>query len=127
MTKADFYIGSNKDARWIGSLPHDGYPVDGHVSAEIFLQVNKIMFEEMVMSILAKFDGIIPDRGDVWPWIWQDSRCTDYAYMFDKKLNKVIASEMGKEFFDPIKIIQGEGMRRANLGIGIPEFPQMQH
>jgi len=128
MTKADFYVGTGLDARWIGSIRADGYP-DGVIPAKIFLQVNKIMFEEMVLDLLrekkqAKW-AAIADEGDPWPWLWIDSQITDYTYMFDEKLEKVIASQGGREFFDPIKIIQGEGMESADLGIGRPRFPQM--
>jgi len=129
MTKADFYVGTGLDARWIGSLISDGYPVDGYIPAEVFLQVNKIMFEEMVLDILRekrkKDRGVVADDGDPWPWLLIDSQITDYTYMFDKRLEKVIASQGGKEFFDPIKIIQGEDMNSAELGIGRPRFPQM--
>lgn len=129
MTKADFYIGTGLGARWIGSIGTDGYPVDGVISSEIFLQVNKIMFEEMVLDLLRKEKqddwAAIADEGDPWPWLWIDSHFTDYVYMFDKKLEKVIASRGGREFFDPIKIIQGEDMNTAELGIGKPKFPQM--
>lgn len=129
MTKADFYVGTGSDARWIGSIRADGYPVDGLISPEIFLQVNKIMFEEMVLDLLRKGKqddwAAIADEGDPWPWLWIDSYITDYTYMFDEKLEKVIASQGGREFFDPIKIIQGEDMDSAELSIGRPKFPQM--
>jgi len=128
MTKADFYVGTGLNARWIGSIRIDGYP-DGAIPAEIFLQVNKIMFEEMVLDFLRKKKqerwAAIADEGDPWPWLWIDSQITDYTYMFDNKLEKVIASQGGREFFDPIKIIQGEDMNSAELGIGRPRFPQM--
>jgi hypothetical protein len=87
------------------------------------------MFEEMVLDLLREkkqdYWAAIADDGDPWPWLWIDSQITDYAYMFDNKLEKVIASQGGREFFDPIKIIQGEGMKLAELGIGRPRFPQM--
>ena len=129
MTKADFYVGTGSDARWIGSIGADGYPASGVISPEIFLQVNKIMFEEMVLDLLRKEKqddwAAIADEGDPWPWLWLNSQITDYTYMFDEKLEKVIASKGGEEFFDPIKIIQGEDMNSAELGIGRPRFPQM--
>jgi len=126
MTKADFYIGSGKDGmdpKWIGSLYSDGYPVDGVIPAELFLQVNKIMYEEMVTELIIRYKGKLADRGDGWPWLWPDSQVTDYTYMFDTVLHKVIASKHGGEFFDPIKIIQGEDLNSANLGLGRPSFP----
>jgi hypothetical protein len=128
MTKADFYIGSGKDGvepKWIGSIYSDGYPEGGIIPAELFLQVNKIMFEEMVTEVIIKNNGALADRGDKWPWLWLDSQVTDYTYMFDINLNRVIASNHGREFFDPIKVIQGEDLESANLAMGRPDFPRM--
>ena len=128
MTKADFYLGSGKDGvdpNWIGSLYSDGYPADGIIPAELFLQVNKIMYEEMVTDLIIRSHGVLADRGDDWPWLWPDSQVTDYSYMFDMVLNKVIASKHGGEFFDPIKIIQGDDLESANLGLGRPVFPRI--
>ena len=128
MTKADFYLGSGKDGvepKWIGSIYSDGYPQGGIIPAELFLQVNKIMYEEMVTHLIIKNKGALADRGDKWPWLWHDSRITDYAYMFDMVLNKVLGSKSGEEFFDPIKIIQGEDLQSADMVMGRPNFPCM--
>lgn len=129
MTKADFYVGADINARWLGSIGSDGYPADGIIPVEILLQVNVVMFEEMVLDFLSltkkKDWAAINYDGDEWPWLWPDSRCTDYAYMFHQGLERVVVSNYGKEFFDPIKVLQGEDLNSANLAIGRPVFPKM--
>jgi hypothetical protein len=46
--------------------------------------------------------------------------------MFDFKVGRVVASHFGDEFFDPLKIKQGEDLNGATLAIGIPKFPLMR-
>ena len=124
-TKADFYIGEgNKIIKWIGSKYRDGY-IEG-IPTDILIQVNEIMFTEMVLEFLMRepHSSIIADE-EPWPWLWSDSRMTDYSYIFLTDIYKVVASHFGKELFDPIKIIQGEDLNAADLGIGKPRFPVM--
>jgi len=124
MTKADFYIMDHDGSlEWLGSIPHDGYP-DG-INLKILIQNTKIMFEEMVLDFL-KEDGIIKDNGDPWPWLWSDSRMTDYSYIFDTGQGKVFMTNFASNLVDPIKILQGEDMIGADVGIGRPKFPIMR-
>jgi hypothetical protein len=44
-------------------------------------------------------DATRPEDG--WPWPWEDSRTTDYAYAFDN--GKVWASCFGYAWFDPLE------------------------
>lgn len=125
-TKGDFYIGNGNEAiKWLGSKYHDCYP-DG-IPTDILIQINEIMFETMVVDYLKKeaSDSII--GGGAWPWLWSDSRMTDYSYIFLLDIGKVAASNFGKELFDPVTIKQGEDLIAADLGIGRPIFPTMTH
>ena len=81
-SNADFYTGQGREAKWIGSIDQDGYP--DAIPAEILIQVNEIMFEELVVDFLQsrRPRSYISSEGDRWPWLWVDSNMTDYAYMF---------------------------------------------
>jgi hypothetical protein len=98
-TRADFYLGRGRRAKWIGSIAWDGYP-DG--ISEVVLKANskpnfKAAFEDWAKRE-HEDDFTSPKEG--WPWPWDDSHTTDYAYAFDK--GKVWASCFGSEWFDPL-------------------------
>lgn len=50
--------------------------------------------------VTAREDGTLPERG--WPWPWDTSATTDYAYFFFE--GKVLASSFGGALFDPLGI-----------------------
>ena len=121
-TKADFYVGTGKRAEWIGSLCNDGSVY--YIPMDILIQVNKTMFEEMVLEFLSLKEGIIPDNGDEWPHPWTDSRVTDYVYMFDTNKEKVVMYQSGTELLlDPVKIVQGQSLSECIDSYEKPEFP----
>lgn len=122
-TKADFYSGLGSKRDWIGSLYNGGEV--WNIPLEILIQVNKVMFEELTLDFLKEKGGSINDNGDMWPWLWADSRVTDYSYIFLPNHNKVFMSMMGGVFLDPIKILQGEDIETSNAGIWLPDFPCM--
>ena len=122
-TRADFYVGRGEDAEWLGSIAWDGYP-DGlspylaetetpgwpgarprHKSGawpegEGLLEAKT---EEEFRSRLERFfqyrdDVTLPHQG--WPWPWETSHTTDFAYAFDG--GKVYASCFGKSWRDPL-------------------------
>lgn len=75
-TRADFYIGTGPTAEWIGSITYDGYP-DG--TPEWSLRAgSEADFRERVEELFSKVQSTWPSEG--WPWPWEDSRTTDYAY-----------------------------------------------
>jgi hypothetical protein len=79
-TRADFYVGSGVKAEWLGSIAWDGYP-DG-IDAQVLGCQSEAAFRHAVADFLAnREDGTTPDKG--WPWPWDDSRTTDYAYCFE--------------------------------------------
>lgn len=79
-TRADFYVGRGTDAEWIGSYAFDGHPVS--LTPGILAATNEHEYRQAVTTELAgRDDATTPDQG--WPWPWNDSNTTDYAYTYD--------------------------------------------
>lgn len=94
-TRADFYIGRNETAEWLGSIAWDGYP-DG-IAAPVVEASTVDGFRNAVIQFAAgRDDWTSPDMG--WPWPWDNSGTTDYAYAFDGGI--VWASCFGGPWFD---------------------------
>lgn len=100
-TRADFYIrneNSEPKMKWLGSVGMDGYP-DG-IDKEVLTSITDSEFETQVLCFLKnKRHSTMPEEG--WPWPWDDSRTTDYSYVFEN--GKVLASCFGYPLFDPLK------------------------
>lgn len=109
MDKADFYIGIDKYAKWIGSLMRYGDPVS-IIMPRFLLSKNPVEYEELFTEILEEVCyNVKPEDG--WPHLWQDSQMTDYSYhLFD---GKVWCSMNGGQLFDPLVIIGGEDLIAA--------------
>ncbi len=122
-TKADFYSGLGSKRDWIGSIYNNGDI--WNIPLELLIQVNKVMFEELTIDFIKEKGGSLSDKNDPWPWLWSDSRMTDYSYIFLPDRNKVFMSIMGNVFLDPIKIRQGEDEETSNARIWFPKFPCM--
>lgn len=79
-TRADFYVGRGEDAEWLGSIAWDGYP-EG-IDAAVLEPTSEDDYREAVALFLGdRDDATAPEQG--WPWPWDDSGTTDYAYAFD--------------------------------------------
>lgn len=79
-TRADFYIGRGKGATWLGSIAWDGYPSE--IPKSILEAKAKEQYEGAVILFLnQREDSSFPKDG--WPWPWNDSKTTDYAYALD--------------------------------------------
>lgn len=77
-TRADFYVGTGRSAEWLGSIAMDGHP-DTH-ARPLLRASSEEEFRSAVSAILEResFMATTPDQG--WPWPWDDSRTTDFAY-----------------------------------------------
>lgn len=94
-TRADFYDGRGQDAEWLGSIAWDGYP-EG-IEGKILRTTNAKAYREHVQRYVeSREDGTLPEMG--WPWPWDDSGTTDFAYAFDN--GRVYASCFGSEWTD---------------------------
>lgn len=91
-TRADFYVGKGKDAEWLGSITHEGYP-DG-IEREVLMASTEAEFREKVEEFLRpRRDATWPKDG--WPWPWVDSGTTDYSYAWDAKKQRVDGTAFG--------------------------------
>lgn len=81
-TRADFYVGVGKDAEWLGSIAFDGYPDGPVLESGAIVAVTEDAFRTAIAKLLKQDDATTPEQG--WPWPWNDSGMTDYAYCFDK-------------------------------------------
>lgn len=87
-TRADFYVGRGESAEWLGSYPFDGYP-DGVFddAAEMFAEppATEQEWRDWVLRWLTSPEhaqrSTLPEHG--WPWPWENSRTTDYAYAWE--------------------------------------------
>lgn len=110
-TRADFYVGRGEQAEWLGSIAWDGDPgsVFGAVP-EVLTDARPATVEGWRIFVSAflgeRSDATLPKQG--WPWPWDDSRTTDYAYAFDG--DAVWSSAFGHEWFrvDPAAEYFGE-------------------
>lgn len=78
-TRADFYVGKNKDAEWIGSIAWDGYR-DG-IDEAVLKASTETEFRDAVEAFFKTRDDVThPSQG--WPWPWDDSGTSDCSYWF---------------------------------------------
>jgi hypothetical protein len=119
-TRADFYIGRGTKAEWLGSVAFDGYP-EG-LSGRLLKADTERKFRNAVTAELSdRDDATTPEQG--WPWPWEDSRTTDFAYAFD---GKVWVSGFGSRW---LTVPARKRYDRDDLAPDLPkdaEFPNMK-
>lgn len=79
-TRADFYIGKGQEAEWLGSVAWDGYEWEDPES-DLMKAKTADEFRTAVLAIQSERDDFTTPA-DGWPWPWDDSNTTDYAYVF---------------------------------------------
>lgn len=79
-TRADFYVGTGADAAWVASIAWDGYP-EGIDDAVLGAETESD-FIRALTDFLSKRDDV-SHPGTGWPWPWDSSHTTDYAYQFN--------------------------------------------
>lgn len=96
-TRVDFYVGRGETAEWLGSYPFDGYPY-GVFERDEQLPADEQGWRDWVTRFLAHNAdrATLPEQG--WPWPWEDSTTTDYAYALDD--GKVYGSNFGHAWFE---------------------------
>lgn len=99
-TRADFYVGRGEKAEWLGSIAWDGYPSgfpsrDGSAISPLTARTENDFRVWVEAELKGRKDGTEPADG--WPWPWEDSGTTDYAYAFDD--GQVFGSCFGGKWF----------------------------
>ena len=77
-TRADFYLGKNESAQWLGSISWDGYR-EG-IPDEILHALNAEAYRAAVLRFIKESEGQLPEHG--WPWPWDTSATSDCSYWF---------------------------------------------
>jgi hypothetical protein len=93
-TRADFYLGRGPDAEWLGSIAWDGDPLG--VPQWVTHATDPDIYRDAVLNLIGqRRDAITAAEG--WPWKWDDSQGTNYAYAFDE--GRVWASCYGSSWW----------------------------
>ncbi len=112
-TRADFYVGKGKRMEWLGSVAWDAYP--SGIPKELRTSKSLAKYKEAVAHFLAnRDDATLPKMG--WPWPWDSSHTTDYAYTFSG--GRVWASGFGARWF--------RATRKREFQTGKVWFPNMK-
>ena len=78
-TRADFYLGKDNDAQWIGSIAWDGYR-EGIDEAILQADTETGFINAVTAFLQSRKDATLPEHG--WPWPWETSSLTDCSYWF---------------------------------------------
>jgi hypothetical protein len=134
-TRADFYIGTDENAEWLGSTGWYGHP-DG---LGLTLPTRRVVVGNYSTNETADFPegkGILDatteeefrtrvaqyfeNREDVsrpedgWPWPWDTSATTDYAYAFDPVAECAVLSCFGRGYLPyPVYVANEEAQCAA--------------
>lgn len=119
-TRADFYSGGidPETMVWLGSIAWDGYP-EGLPSVLLRTPADEETWVTYVAAFLDdREDATQPSQG--WPWPWDDSATTDYAYTWgdDGADQGVLVSNFGK----PWVAAYSDGEET----LGAAQFPNMK-
>jgi len=115
-TRADFY---DKDMQWLGSIGWDGYPNNDEFNPIFDASTYDEYLAEVAKLLTGCEDATLPKDG--WPWPWEDSSITDFAYKWDG--SHVVFSNFGKPWQGRTDApFDGDV---ANMPSGV--FPNMKH
>jgi hypothetical protein len=118
-TRADFYIAREDGLEWCGSIAWDGYPegIDQNV-----------LTSDTPDEFTAALEGFFADnRDDVtrpemgWPWPWNTSATTDYAYVLIDGEGVVFSSFGGDPYYGNRFDETGDFLR-APVALALPDM-----
>lgn len=88
-TRADFYIGTGPTAEWIGSTSYDGDPRG--LGLHPLKAKSEAEFRAAIEAILADPHLMVTRPSEGWPWPWETSHTTDWAYAWDPARGAVMS------------------------------------
>lgn len=104
-TRADFYICDDlndpSSFEWLGSTAYDGYPCSDNELLRA-ATTERIFLEQLHRYVSDRDDFTDPAKHG-WPWPWEDSRTTDYAYAFERSRSAVFASCFGHSWYSALE------------------------
>lgn len=118
-TRADFYIAREDGLEWLGSIAWDGYPegIDEGVlsarSADEFAGALKTFASD-------RDDFTSPERG--WPWPWETSHTTDFAYVLIEGEGVVFSSFGGDPYWANRRTREDDDHERAHVALAFPDM-----
>lgn len=127
-TRADFYVYAENKLEWKGSIGWDGMP-NGSPTDHGVIQARTLDdYLNAINNLKNSVDDFTdPDQG--WPWPWDNSRLTDFTYVFYR--DKVYACFFGGKWFDPLTSEELNFDDQANwkdFDLPFPKgFPDMKH
>lgn len=120
-TRADFYVGRGEQAEWLGSIAWDGHPES--IDAQVLGCSSPEAFRHALADFFSKRDDVtLPADG--WPWPWDDSRTTDYAYAFDG--DTVWAAIFGRGWWKASKELSEDEQEAISAQEKESNFPNMR-
>jgi hypothetical protein len=123
-TRADLYAGNGPGAEWLGSYKFDGEPAA--LDKAILKATSLQGYREAVFAHLnERHDATLPH--EPWPWLWEDSSLTEYAYTWSN--GALWACGSGEWFLvDPTTPSFGEWPEKGFTPVlgGKPEWPNMK-
>jgi hypothetical protein len=91
MTRADFYVGTGSNARYLGSVYVDGNKLPPSVKRARTPE----RFEKAVAKLIKKTNG-----STTWPWAWETSATTDYSYWLENEKLYMTVLGVGKRVIE---------------------------
>lgn len=119
-TRADFYIGTGEEAKWLGSVAWDGYEWAEQPDCPLMQATTEDEFLAAVKVIATgRNDWTSPEQG--WPWPWDNSFTTDRAYAFAEGKTKAFrwGKQPAESEDDDVKVCEWPDMSdRKNVTMG---------
>ena len=77
-TRADFFVGKGIDSEWLGSIAWDGYP-EPYEKHGMWADCDVAEWRARIAKFAkTRDDWTSPEMS--WPWPWETSATTDFAY-----------------------------------------------